>query len=82
MYRRAVCHGLWLQGSVLLLLHLKWRINTKQVHLIDRADWREEDEHERDSERESKHAGQKLREETANGKGVGNEEEKRRKKLL
>lgn len=28
------------------LPHLKWRVNTKQAHLIDRADWREEDEDE------------------------------------
>lgn len=31
---------------MLLLLHLKWRVNTKQAHLIDRADWREEEEYE------------------------------------
>lgn len=29
-------------GSMLLLLHLIWRVNIKQAYLIDRADWREE----------------------------------------
>lgn len=47
MYSRVVCHGSWPQGSMLLLpLHIKWRLNTKQAYLIDRADWREEEEYE------------------------------------
>lgn len=51
MYSRVVCHELWLQGSMLLLLlHLKWRVNTKQAHLIDSADWREEEEDEGERE--------------------------------
>lgn len=29
-----------------LPLHLKWRVNTKQAHLIDREDWREEEKDE------------------------------------
>lgn len=32
--------------TAVLPLHLKWRVNTKQTHLIDRADWRQEEEYE------------------------------------
>lgn len=33
---------------MLLLLHLKWRVNTKQADLIDRADWREDEGYEKE----------------------------------
>lgn len=29
---------------LLLPLHLKWRVNTKQAHLIDSADWSGDEE--------------------------------------